>query len=1141
MDPKDSPSQVDGYESPPSDDLISLIAAKAGKTLSVLKTATKGALSSIPLVGKNIESRMIELQEQVDVITIHGRAPTTVADWQIVLQALQTDQMIHTFHFETLQPLRQREAWPIDSFYVKDCKRRRFSSEPAAIFQKLARCKDLCYELGLEKQVESTLECQRLDQQRTSITAKLELLSQELVNATVVCQLSKSFTADAKSALIKFAQISSKAKFSSSSTQQNKLTARQRRKRQDYLDAFEQCVRYIPCWILTSPMVSDYLPAQSCLFDLVILDEASQSDCAVLPALMRAKQWLIVGDGKQVSPTEGFVAEEHIDLLKQSLPQSPMSASLLPGQSFFDLCSQAYPNGRILLKEHFRCAPELIAYSNAEYYDNSLIPLRLPKSNERMTPSLVDVYIKGGTKQGKVNHQECDEIVKRIQEYVNSCSHSADNMKKSIGVISLLGDEQSRLIRGRLLDAIGPKAMKEHNLLIGDPPTFQGAERDIVFLCMVCSPGQVPSQTQLMHAQRANVALSRARDQMILVRSIQLKHISNPQDMKCSILEFFQQAGNGDNNENGETSSSSSGGPTSRHALSPVRADAEQLLQHHLTQLGYETSSMGIVWYDAICVESSSSTSLSESSTSTERAAICVQCSGETLDEWKHLVEQQKSIERVGWKCLRVDALSLLYDFYATVEHVLEFLTLAGVMPSVVEVAGATRNRNQNEDDDSDTSSTKQDQAEEEAKEEEGNVNVLDAAVPEEQEDDDDVVMISSDDDDDEDDRKPAAKNQNHTVKEEEEEGDDALLQLFDGEERDTDYGQAVDLGFLGIMPPGQSQQPRRLAPVARRRRHPDTESDDDDDNSSSSGDDDKDETEQGRGRTRRTSAAARKSKHLPPAKRRKRRSTSRDDREGQKKKPGDEKSGHKKGYARGVARARNDNTGYGGSDDDDDDDDLDDTSLSSDQDDRYLGRSRSKSQSQEVDSGDESYAPEEDKEEADSSGSSVDDGEDKKPKAKPSQKVRASAKEKVPNKKKGDNDSSDESSKYDDDPPTKKGNGKRSTPSDLQSKSSRASSKRRRLDKYSRDARWYPSRRSKSDRALETKDEDYDEYMGSVAPEKLPPPNNEKESKDSTDVNVKQEAQEAEAIVEEQNDVKPPVETIIEIDQDEDDQMKKK
>lgn len=169
------------------------------------------------------------------------------------------------------------------------------------------------------------------------------------------------------------------------------------------------------------------------------------------------------------------------------------------------------------MSEHFRCSPDIIDFSNQQFYDGRLAPLRLPTKSERLTPSLVDVRV-NGIKVGKTNEAEANKIVELVQEIMNLPGNKVK--PRSIGVISLIGDEQSRMIRGRLLDAVGPEKMARHNVLVGDPPNFQGAERDVVFLSMVCSRGKVPTQSQLMHFQRANVAMSRAKDRCVLVRSI---------------------------------------------------------------------------------------------------------------------------------------------------------------------------------------------------------------------------------------------------------------------------------------------------------------------------------------------------------------------------------------------------------------------------------------------------------------------------------------------------------------------------------------------------------------------------------------------------------------------------------------------
>jgi hypothetical protein len=428
----------------------------------------------------------------------------------------------------------------------------------------------------------------------------------------------------------------------------------------------------------------------------------------------------------------------------------------------------------------------------------------LPTSTERLKPSLIDVRVPNGRKVGKVNERECDEIVNRIQAYTSSCSTSN---ARTIGIISLVGDEQSRLIRGRLLDAIGPKKYKEHDILVGDPPTFQGAERDIIFLSLVCSPGAVPTQSQLMHAQRANVALSRARDRMVLVRSIDANHIPNEQDIKFSILDFFgRAAARGEPGQDDEGLCDMTQTPPGHHTISsPFRGYAERILVQQLREKGYSIQSMGVVWHGSICVEDPASGA---------RAALCVECSGESRDDWSAIVLQQKSIERVGWKCLRVDALSLIHDFHTAIEALEDFLASAAVLPTPPLVLNAVIDLN----DDGESESIDEPEAEPEAEPEPEEVRNDNVVLPAGG-GGGDIVIISSDeggDDDDEDndnddddgDKKPAAAKPVIVVSTSDE-------GLGNGEV-DSDYGEVVELDFLRSANPVADRMPvarRQVAP----------------------------------------------------------------------------------------------------------------------------------------------------------------------------------------------------------------------------------------------------------------------------------------------------------------------------------------
>src|SRR5690606_21778769 len=115
-------------------------------------------------------------------------------------------------------------------------------------------------------------------------------------------------------------------------------------------------------------------------------------------------------------------------------------------------------------------------------------PLRIPKASERLDPPLIDIYVPHGQRDGrKRNRAEAEVIVDEIEKLVADPAFE----KRTVGVISLLGAEQARLIYDKLLDEIGAELMERHHIMCGDAATFQGQERDIVFLSMVASADQV--------------------------------------------------------------------------------------------------------------------------------------------------------------------------------------------------------------------------------------------------------------------------------------------------------------------------------------------------------------------------------------------------------------------------------------------------------------------------------------------------------------------------------------------------------------------------------------------------------------------------------------------------------------------------
>ena len=287
--------------------------------------------------------------------------------------------------------------------------------------------------------------------------------------------------------------------------------------RRDARSAMADAYSAVPCWVLPEWRIAETIPAEIGLFDLVVIDEASQSDIWALPALLRGKKLLVVGDHKQVSPSAVGLATQAIQGLRtRYLSDQPHGPYMTPERSIYDLAQVVFAGNSVMLKEHFRCVPAIIEFSNREFYEGDIKPLRLPKANERLDPPLVDVYVKGGFRKGDINPAEAKAIVDEIEAIIANDQFNG----RSIGVVTLLGTAQAAHIQELVTSRISPIDLVTRRIAVGPPPVFQGRERDIMLVSMVVGPNDRAAPNRADMYQRFNVALSRARDRMYLFRSV---------------------------------------------------------------------------------------------------------------------------------------------------------------------------------------------------------------------------------------------------------------------------------------------------------------------------------------------------------------------------------------------------------------------------------------------------------------------------------------------------------------------------------------------------------------------------------------------------------------------------------------------
>jgi very-short-patch-repair endonuclease/transcription elongation GreA/GreB family factor len=437
------------------------------------------------------------------------------------------------------------------------------------------------------------------------------------------------------------------------------------RHRRDARKAMAACYDGVPCWIMPSWRVAEQLPGELGTFDLVIMDEASQSDIKEVTALLRGRKILVVGDDKQVSPTAAFIDNAKIDRLERTfLINQPFKTLLLPGASLYDLAKVMFPDKFVMLREHFRCVEPIIRFST-QFYTEALVPLRIPTAHERIDPPLVDIYVPDGRRTGdKINRREAEVIVEEIQRIVEnpSLSRIGDGGRwRSIGIISLIGSKQAALVNRMLLETLGEEKVLRHRIACGDSATFQGNERDIVFLSMVADPASKQAQTALHFEQRFNVAMSRARDRMYLVRSVREEELK-PDDLKAKVLRHFRDPMKGSKRPEGD-------------AAALCDSDFERAVLRKLLDGGYRvTPQVGALGYKIDLVVEG-----------TGDRRLAVECDGDQYhgpDRWADDMARQRVLERVGWRFWRCWASSFTIDPDGCMADLFSVLDANGIQPA---------------------------------------------------------------------------------------------------------------------------------------------------------------------------------------------------------------------------------------------------------------------------------------------------------------------------------------------------------------------------------------------------------------------------------------------------------------------------
>ena len=296
---------------------------------------------------------------------------------------------------------------------------------------------------------------------------------------------------------------------------------------------FKPLLEAFPCWCVTTYAVSGSLPMKPGLFDVVIIDEASQCDIAsCFPILFRAKKAVVVGDDKQLP---------HLSFLEKAKEQSFMSQYGINDRyqlmwrfrtnSMFDLANY-YSMHPVLLDEHFRSLPPIINFSNKEFYGGRIKVMRRNDNTKKVLETVV-------VPDGKVdfdatrNLPEIEALVKRLYEIVVEDERKNPENPVSIGIISPFRAQVEQL-KISVAKVLSEHMMEKHQIEIGTAHTFQGDERDIILTSWAYANNSFPqSLIFLQKPNLFNVAITRARYQVINFIS------KNPRELPEGLLRSY--------------------------------------------------------------------------------------------------------------------------------------------------------------------------------------------------------------------------------------------------------------------------------------------------------------------------------------------------------------------------------------------------------------------------------------------------------------------------------------------------------------------------------------------------------------------------------------------------------------------------
>lgn len=376
----------------------------------------------------------------------------------------------------------------------------------------------------------------RIEQERSSLARRIEDLKQ-------TCARIENSVGDVTTALPalnqKWAEVSYNAvrqhvamKFASRSTELQRFSFAPAQTQTGALRGMiASTLGTIQGWACTALSTAPNFPLECGLFDLVIVDEASQCALAtVLPLAYRAKRLAVIGDPSQLQA----IVRVDDNVLKKIAAETGFDSDELRDRNLHHKDASAYlafaycvgdSNPPVLLDEHYRCHPQIARWFNRTFYNDELTVLTEVEDADHsiLWKDVAGECERGDNGESWCNPAEAEEVVRHLTHLVRSRS------KFTVGVVTPFRGQADRI--RRLAHArISGHALREADFLSATAHSYQGDEREAIVISCVVSPDMNHRNRLWIEDTRnlINVAVSRARRSLIVIGHPEIDQLGIP-------------------------------------------------------------------------------------------------------------------------------------------------------------------------------------------------------------------------------------------------------------------------------------------------------------------------------------------------------------------------------------------------------------------------------------------------------------------------------------------------------------------------------------------------------------------------------------------------------------------------------------